>query len=109
MPSAASTQVELGCSFVSTTSRQLGGGCLTMASSSLRSLATSPTAALACSSTYQETDGIYSDRRVPESGLPLIAWVRDARPVRSGLDGRAMVTLDDVVNCGRRGQAMRTS
>jgi catechol 2,3-dioxygenase-like lactoylglutathione lyase family enzyme len=36
-------------------------------------LATSSTAALPCSSTSQETDGTYSDRRVPESGLSLIA------------------------------------
>ena len=36
-------------------------------------LATRPTAVLPCSSTSQETDGISSDRRVPEAGLPLIA------------------------------------
>ena len=48
-------------------------GCSTVASSSSPSLATSPTVALPCSSTYRGTDGTYSDRRVPESGLSLIA------------------------------------
>jgi len=53
--------VESGCFSVSTTSRQLGVECSTMASSSSRSLATSPTAALPCSSTSRGTGGIYSD------------------------------------------------